>query len=94
MKIEDENFIANRALKTVDLSFCPFSAATLDQGMKILRESKISEPPLNTTLVLRGRSSDLLGSLPAASPEAAAVDDAVENARQGVGSIEGLNICY
>ena len=85
VKLEDVNYIANRTLKTIDLSFCPLVAESFEKSMRILQgEHKSSEPALGLTLVLRGRSSDLV--LPEPLPS--------EEGEAGPVSVEGLKLCY
>lgn len=91
VKVDDVNCIANRTLKTLDLSFCPLAAPTFEKAMRVLQEQKITEPALDLTLVVRGRSTDLVVPVPPANPD----DAAGEEAKGGEGgSIDGVKLCY
>lgn len=93
VKVDDVNYIANRTLKTLDLSFCPLTGEAFEKSMRILQgEHKSSEPALDLTILVRGRSADLVVPPPLPSEEASggeAKADAADSA-----SIEGLKLCY
>lgn len=84
--VEGVNYIANRALVSIDLSFNPLTAQSFTAATDLLQkqstEGKISSPALELSLIFRGRASEFVLSKLTTASEADAEEGAAEEGKE------------